>query len=125
MRPTERWIRRSQIRLGPDAGLEQARTRFHQRLCDERAQLAVLIAELQSAGLSVTACYSQLQLLGHRLCDAAGDYGATPIVEAAAALEEAAIDACEKYCNNPSTPVWQAIEALLKVLPAEARRAGK
>jgi hypothetical protein len=116
-------MRRGPTGLNADERLEQVRHQIHQRLCDERARLALLIAELLGADLCAAAAYAQLRLLGHRLCAAATGYESPPIVEAASALEEAAIDAIERHSNNQSERVWQAIGALIKLLPTKVRRA--
>ena len=128
MQSPEHWMRPSQIRpseigLSADESLlERVRDRIYQRLCEERAQLALLIADLLGADLSAVATYGQLRLLGHRLCDAAAAYDSAPIIEAAIALERAAIDAIERHSNNQSERVWQTIESLIKVLPTRTRR---
>jgi hypothetical protein len=122
MRSPEHWMRAGQIRLSPDESLlERVRDRLYQRLCEERAQLALLIADLLGADLSAVATYGQLRRLGHRLCDAAFAYDSAPIIDAAITLERAAIDAIERHSNNQCERVWQAIDSLIKLLPTKTR----
>jgi len=103
--------------------LERVRERIYQHLCAERTQLTWLIADLLGADLSAAATYGQLCLLGQRLRDAAAAYDSAPIIEAATALEQAAIDAIQKHSDNQSERVWQAIVSLIKLLPIKTRRA--
>jgi hypothetical protein len=108
--------------LGADESLlRRIRHRIHQNLCKERTQLDLLIADLLGADLSAAATYAQLHLLGYRLRHAAAAYESRPMVEAARALEEAAIEAIERHSNHRSERVWEAIGYLIELLPTKAR----
>jgi HPt (histidine-containing phosphotransfer) domain-containing protein len=89
---------------------------FYTRLRSDRVQFVTLSAALARAEDDPRQTFEDLRFRAHKLNGAAGIFDANEVMQAADALEQAAVRALQCHADNSDDNVWNTLQSLVNLL---------